>query len=160
MPREPRRSTVAAASAVALLVVGVIDYATGPVMLLDSLYVVPVCAGAWWVGRRFGLGVMVAPIVGPTLAGFNVPAVMADPKLEVFPAGAVTPILSNDNWGDNAAADTTAQVAQQLFAFPLAAGSADAAFVVTLQPGTYTVVGSSATPGGTGVVLVEVYVVP
>ena len=36
----------------------------------------------------------------------------------------------------------------------------DAAFVITLTLGTYTVVGSSATDDGTGVVFVEAYVVP
>jgi hypothetical protein len=100
-------------------------------------------------------------VIGPTLGGFGVPDTMIDPKLEVFPAGANTPILSIDNWSaDPTQAADTAAIASQVFAFPLNAGSADAAFVVTLPPGTYTVVGSSATPGGTGVVLVEVYLVP
>jgi hypothetical protein len=85
---------------------------------------------------------------------------MIDPQLQIFPANSNTPILSNDNWGDNPDAAYTAQIAQQVFAFPLAQGSADAAFVVTLPPGGYTVVGSSATAGATGVVLVEIYVVP
>jgi hypothetical protein len=69
-------------------------------------------------------------------------------------------LLTQDNWGDNSDATTTAQTAIAVSAFALAPGSADAAFVVTLQPGAYTVVGSSAIAGGTGVVLVEVYVVP
>jgi hypothetical protein len=99
-------------------------------------------------------------VVGPTLGSFNVPGTMADPKLEVFPSGVSTPILANDNWGDNPDAAYTVQIAQQVQAFSLTNGSKDAAFVVTLPPGGYTVVGSSATTGGTGVVLVEVYVVP
>ena len=49
--------------------------------------------------------------------------------------------------------------AEQIFAFPLGAGSKDAAFVVTLQPGAYTMIGAAADGVGTGVVLVEVYVV-
>jgi hypothetical protein len=56
MPKASRRTALlAAASAAAVGGVGFIDYVTGPVMLLDSLYLVPVCAGTWWVGRRFGL---------------------------------------------------------------------------------------------------------
>jgi hypothetical protein len=101
-------------------------------------------------------------VVGPTRAGapYNVAGTMADPKLEIYPGGASAPILTNDNWSDNPDAATTTQVAEQVFAFPLTASSKDAAFVVTLQPGTYTVVGSSAVADATGVVLVEVYVVP
>jgi hypothetical protein len=83
---------------------------------------------------------------------------MADPKLTIY--SGQTAILTNDNWGDNPDAAHTTTVAQEVFAFALAAGSADAAFVVTLQPGSYTVVGSSAVDGGTGVVLVEIYVIP
>jgi hypothetical protein len=98
-------------------------------------------------------------VVGPTLGGFGVAGTMADPKLEVYPGGASQPIFANDNWGDTTDAAYTAQVAQDIFAFPLNAGSKDAAFVLTLQPGIYTVVGSSAVVGGTGVVLVEVYVI-
>ena len=45
-------------------------------------------------------------------------------------------------------------------AFALASSSADAAFVVTLARGVYTVVGSAADGTSTGVVLVEIYVVP
>ena len=99
-------------------------------------------------------------VVGPTLAGapFNVPGTMADPRLIVF--SGQTPIAANDNWGAGPDAANTAAVAQQVGAFPLAAGGRDAALVVTLAPGNYTVVGSSATAGGSGIVLVEVYVVP
>lgn len=104
-------------------------------------------------------------VVGPTLAGYGVPGTMSDPKLIVFRTNPVdgqsTEILSNDNWSEDAnqAADTIA-VAAEVSAFALAAGSADAAFVVTLEPGVYSVVGSSIDSEGTGIVLVEIYVVP
>ena len=52
----------------------------------------------------------------------------------------------------------TSRVAQQVGAFALPEGSADAAFVVTLPPGAYTIK-ASGVGGGTGVALVEVYVV-
>ena len=87
---------------------------------------------------------------------------MSDPKLIVNrtePNGGNTPILTQDNWGDISTAVQTAQVAEQIGAFPLAAGGRDAAFVITLPPGVYTVVGSSADGVGTGIVLVEVYIV-
>ena len=51
-------------------------------------------------------------------------------------------------------------VASQVFAFPLASGSKDAAFVVTLPPGQYTVHAKASDGVSTGVVLVEVYAVP
>lgn len=105
-------------------------------------------------------------VVGPTIgsAPYHVPGAMTDPKLSLYQHDFTTNtdnlLLTQDDWGDNADAATTAQIATQVSAFPLAPGSGDAAFVVTLQPGVYTVVGSSAIAGATGVVLVEVYAVP
>ena len=54
---------------------------------------------------------------------------------------------------------TTASVATQVGAFALPAGSKDAAFVVTLPAGAYTVQvnGANAT---TGLALVEIYEAP
>jgi hypothetical protein len=102
-------------------------------------------------------------VVGPTLAGapYNVTGTMADPQLTVFrrQGGIDTPILNNDDWSDGAGAANTAQVAQDVFAFALPDGSADAALVATLVPGIYTVVASAADGVSTGVVIVEVYVV-
>lgn len=103
-------------------------------------------------------------VVGPRLAGdpFLVPGTMDDPQLTVFRrvGGIDTAIASNDNWGDDPGAANTEAVAAQVFAFALDAGSADAAIVLTLQPGVYTVVGSAADLVSTGVALVEVYEVP
>jgi endo-1,4-beta-xylanase len=98
-------------------------------------------------------------VVGPSLTPppYNVVGAMADPKLSVF--SGPTEILTNDNWEDNPDAANTATVAGAVGAFALQAGSADAAFVITLQPGLYTVVGSAANGVDTGVILVEVYVV-
>jgi hypothetical protein len=83
---------------------------------------------------------------------------MANPRLAVY-AGEGE-ILAQDDWGDLSDAVRTAEVAEAVGAFPLVAGSTDAAFVVTLAPGIYTVVGSSADPDGAGVLLVEIYEVP
>jgi thiol-disulfide isomerase/thioredoxin len=93
--------------------------------------------------------------VGPTLgvAPYNVPDVLADPQFKVIPSGQDFTVASNDNWGGTAAL----QVAfAQTYAFPLPVDSKDAAVVVRLPPGGYTV---QATGVGdtTGTVLVEVY---
>ncbi|BET66348.1 hypothetical protein ASA1KI_12660 [Opitutales bacterium ASA1] len=95
--------------------------------------------------------------VGPTLAAYNVKDVLADPILTLFRGS--SPILMNDDWGDDAQAAVTAVVAAQVGAFPLPVGSTDAAVVVTLPPGGYTL-HASGKDGLTGVALVEVYLVP
>ncbi len=112
-----------------------------------------------------GAKTLLIRVVGPTLAGapYNVSGTMTDPKLELykhnFTSGIDDFLLTQDNWGDNPDAGFTASTAAQVSAFDLANGSKDAAFVVTLNPGVYTVVGSSNDGVDTGIVLVEVYVV-
>jgi hypothetical protein len=95
--------------------------------------------------------------VGPTLANFSVDGLLEDPVLTVF--SHETPILANDDWGVGADAAQTATVATVVGAFPLSTASKDAAFVVTLPPGAYTI-HASGKNGSTGVALVEVYLVP
>ncbi|MBL9202902.1 MAG: immunoglobulin domain-containing protein [Opitutaceae bacterium] len=94
--------------------------------------------------------------VGPTLgaAPFNVPGVVADPQLVLF--SGQTQIGANDNWGGTAA--LTAAFTQ-VGAFALPAASRDAALLVTLQPGNYSVQ-VSGVGATTGVAIVEVYEVP
>jgi formylglycine-generating enzyme required for sulfatase activity len=100
--------------------------------------------------------------VGPKLAEYGIAGVLADPQLRIYrrAVGSSTDesILTNDNWGENGDAATTAAVAAQVWAQPLPAGSKDAAFVVTLTPAIYTV-HASGVGSTTGVALVEVYVV-
>jgi hypothetical protein len=90
--------------------------------------------------------------VGPTLASFAVTGVLADPQIAVFTSPGNVQIASNDNWSDNANA---AQISANS-GFPLPAGSKDAALLLTLNPGTYTVQ-VSGVGNATGVALVEVY---
>lgn len=90
--------------------------------------------------------------VGPGLTGFGVGGVLADPKLEVYRGSAK--IAENDNWGATAGGTFTS-----VGAFPLAAGSPDAALVATLSPGAYSAQ-VSGVGGTTGVALVEVYELP
>ncbi|MBL9188184.1 MAG: peptidylprolyl isomerase [Opitutaceae bacterium] len=93
--------------------------------------------------------------IGPALAAFGVPGVLADPRLQLFSSSTV--IRENDNWGgDNQLTTVGASVG----AFALADGaSRDAMLLVTLEPGNYTAQVSGVN-GGTGVALVEVYEVP
>jgi Quinohemoprotein amine dehydrogenase, alpha subunit domain III len=91
--------------------------------------------------------------VGPGLAQFGVGSLLADPQLTVFPAGQSTSITSNNDWGGTAALKTAFGLAG---AFVIADASRDAAVVVNLQPGGYTVI-VSGVGGTTGSALVEVY---
>jgi hypothetical protein len=95
--------------------------------------------------------------VGPTLgiAPFNVAGVLAQPQIDLFNSSSVN-IGSNAGWNNNAAL-SAAFAATGAFALP--AGSADAAMLVTLPAGGYTLQ-LSGVNGSTGIGLVEVYLVP
>jgi hypothetical protein len=93
--------------------------------------------------------------VGPGLRPFGVPVVMADPRLELHSDinGTDRVIAVNDSWSEETGiADAAAKVG----AFPLDAGSTDAALSVTLPAGAYTVLLCGA-DRGTGTGLMEVY---
>ncbi|MDO8538833.1 MAG: DNRLRE domain-containing protein [Opitutaceae bacterium] len=92
--------------------------------------------------------------VGPRLLEFGVTGVLVDPKFEVFRAEVATAIAGNDNW-DNSLAATFSSVG----AFSLTSGSRDAALVIPLTPGAYTVQVSGVN-NGTGEALVEIYELP
>lgn len=90
--------------------------------------------------------------IGPSLSQFGVPSVLPDPHLALFTAGASVPDNTNDDWsGANVAA-----AASQELAFPLPVGSKDAALLLTLNPGAYTV-HVTGVAGGTGNALLEIY---
>ena len=97
---------------------------------------------------------------GPALAAFGVSNALGDPTLHIYAGAALA--AENDNWsspidaGRAAAAGEIATAAAQVRAFPFAAGSADAAVLLTLPPGAYTAVveGARAT---TGYGLIEAY---
>lgn len=92
--------------------------------------------------------------VGPGLSGFGLGDLLVDPYLRVVRAGET--VALNDDWGYSEEADLIALASQQAGAFPLDLESRDAALVLTLIPGAYTVVLSGA-DNGTGVALIEVY---
>jgi hypothetical protein len=90
--------------------------------------------------------------VGPTLTGFNVAGAISQPEIDLFNSAGVV-IQTNKGWANDptvTAADT------QAGAFSLASGSADAAMVATLSPGSYTLQ-MTGQNGTTGLGLVEVY---
>jgi hypothetical protein len=93
--------------------------------------------------------------IGPSLSQFGVTGVLPDPQIAVF--SGTTQIASNSQWGSGSS--TPAQMstaAAQVGAFPLVSGSKDAALLLTLQAGAYTVQVTSLS-NATGVALVEVY---
>jgi hypothetical protein len=104
-----------------------------------------------FVLRGTGIGKpFVLRAVGPTLiASFGLASALFDPSLNLLSGNSI--VASNDNWN---ASDALAMAAAG--AFPLNAGSGDAAIVRTLAPGTYTTP-VSAPAGASGIVLIECY---
>lgn len=93
--------------------------------------------------------------VGPTLgaAPFNVPGVLGDPTLSVFPVGSTTASQTNDNWGGTPAL-SAAFTAVGAFALP--AASLDSAVLLNPAAGGFTVQ-VAGKGGATGTVIAEVY---
>ena len=98
--------------------------------------------------------------VGPALTTHGVSDALADPSLKVFRAGSDLPIATNGDWGQNADADAIERAATATGAFPLRRDSKDAACLVTLEAGVYTVQITGGDSNATGTALVEIYSVP
>lgn len=95
--------------------------------------------------------------IGPTLAFFGVADPLPRPSLSVFRG--TTVIASNDDWNINDPVRLTAAF-DRVGAFRLQGGtSRDAALLVTLAPGAYTLQVTGA-GGSAGTVVVEAYEVP
>jgi hypothetical protein len=93
--------------------------------------------------------------VGPSLAAFGVTDPVADPRLEVRRDGAR--VDGNEDWAGTAALGSAFREAG---AFPLRdSASRDAALVLTVSPGAYTVTCSDAARAA-GTVLLEIYELP
>ncbi len=106
--------------------------------------------------------------VGPNLAKAGVGGVLGNPLLNIYNSANVL-IAQNNNWqtpvtinasfpGATAAEVTAATAAVGLTAYD--SGSLDAATVITLPPGVYTMQVSSADTATTGVGMVEIYLLP
>ncbi len=99
---------------------------------------------------------------GPTLTSFGVGGALADPTILVTNAAGTPPFsATNNDWGtplENPVWDATVlgTAFAQAGAFNLAAGSKDAALMVELPAGNYTIQ-TSGINNGTGVAIVEVY---
>ena len=92
--------------------------------------------------------------IGPTLSALGVTGVLADPQLTVF--SGTTVIGTNDDWGTGNNPAVMAAAFAQVGEFPLGPGSKDAALLLTLNPGAYTV-HLSGVGGATGIALIEIY---
>jgi hypothetical protein len=99
--------------------------------------------------------------IGPTLAGapFNVAGTLPNPQLSLFRGAAV--VKTNDDWFRDPEAALVREASVRAGAFALGNTSLDAAMLVFLEPGAYTV---QVTPpananaaNSTGLVLIEVY---
>jgi hypothetical protein len=70
-----------------------------------------------------------------------------------------TVIATNDDWGSSANVAAIEQAAADVGAFAISRSSKDAAVLIELSAGPYSVV-SEAPPGEAGKVLMEIYQVP
>jgi hypothetical protein len=95
---------------------------------------------------------------GPALRPFHVDGPLADPALTLVDH-ANRVIAANDDWATAADHAEVAAAALAAGAFPLADDAKDAAVLVTVPPGSYSVLVTGADQT-TGVALVEVYEVP
>lgn len=93
---------------------------------------------------------MLIRAVGPGLVDFGVTGMLSNPKLRIHSGGQA--IHENEDWNNDAAVTAATE---RVGAFPLGAGSRDAAILVTLPPGIYSA--EVVANGGAGVALVEVY---
>ncbi|MDB6093167.1 MAG: Ig family protein [Verrucomicrobia bacterium] len=102
---------------------------------------------------------VVIRVVGPTLSNYGVPFPLTDPVLTLYRSDG-TIAAQNNNWGDNTDNAGLAAAMKKVGAFDLATGSKDAAMLLDLPAGVYSVQASNSigTPD-TGVVLIEIYLV-
>jgi len=96
--------------------------------------------------------------VGPSLENQGIAGFLANPKITIYDI-AGTPIESNDGWQNLWDPSEITDASQLVGAFPLTENSEDAAIIMDLEPGLYTVVASGEN-GTTGVALVELYALP
>ncbi len=93
---------------------------------------------------------------GPSLATLGVPEVLADPVAELYDRTNRL-VAANDNWTDDAAQIPDLEAAAaRVGAFAWTQPSKDSALLVTLAPGSYTVV-VRGNGEATGIALIEVY---
>jgi uncharacterized protein (DUF1800 family) len=89
--------------------------------------------------------------IGPTLGHYGVPGTLPDPKLILYDSAAAVVSSAVANGSVSALASATTQ------AGAFASSADDAATIVTISPGNYTVHLSSNSNASTGVGLIEIY---
>lgn len=94
--------------------------------------------------------------IGPSLNRAEVPAAVADPRITLYQEQEL--LATNDNWSERSDKDDIVAAAQRVGAFALPAGSRDAALLVRLEPGVYTVHGAGV-DDSSGEMLIELYIV-
>lgn len=92
--------------------------------------------------------------IGPTLASFQVPGSIDNPRLILRREG--VEVAVNDDWSDAPNRENLIAASSYVGAFSLADGTADAAMLITVDPGVYTA-SVEGVDGATGATLVEVY---
>ncbi|MBI5382096.1 MAG: hypothetical protein HZA31_09375 [Opitutae bacterium] len=107
-----------------------------------------------------GVRKLLVRAVGPGLAALGLSGSLADPQLTLTNAVGTVVYASNDNWGAPVSGGYSAAALSSAFsaagAFGLTPGSADAAVLVELAPGNYTIRVNGANDTS-GLALVEVY---
>ena len=103
-----------------------------------------------------GLRHLLVRAAGPALAtSFSVPGANSDPVLTVLDGQGLT-LATNDNWDTANANGQLTSAFTQAGAFPFQSGSKDAALLVDLPPGSFSIQVSGAA-SASGLALVEVY---
>ena len=125
------------------------DVGTGGNIMIPGIY----------IGPGTGTRTLLIRAAGPALTGLGVSGAVSDPAFTVVDSTSST-IASNDNWSTPVGNAPDAAAVGGAFtlagAFAFQSGSLDAATIVSVGPGTYTVP-ASGNGGATGVCLVEVY---
>lgn len=112
-------------------------------------------------------------VVGPSLSQFGVAGNWVDPSFQLFrgsaPAGddefhyadwSIIPTVNGGTAANPSGVAAFKKIFNHVGAFPLLDGSKDAAAVVRLAPGAYTIVANPAKGDAGGEVLVEAYFLP
>lgn len=95
--------------------------------------------------------------IGPTLSAFGLTSALQNPVLTIYSGQTV--VATNDRWSAGNAGPIITAAGRMVGAFPLAANSEDAALLITLPPGAYTVEVKGANDTE-GVALLEIYELP
>lgn len=94
--------------------------------------------------------------IGPTLGRLNVNGPLANPRLRLFAGAEPEMVAENDDWREAPNATAAAAAMLTVGAFTLEPQSRDAALLVLVDPGSYTVQ-VSGVDGASGVGMIEVY---